>query len=35
VLIAAACVFYPVLLFGLRAVNVDDVRVVVGRAELA
>jgi O-antigen/teichoic acid export membrane protein len=35
VLVGAACVFYPALLFGLRAVNVDDVRVVVGRAELA
>ena len=37
VLIAAACVTYPALLFGLRALEVDDVRVVIGprRAQLS
>jgi O-antigen/teichoic acid export membrane protein len=31
VLVAAACVCYPALLFGLRAVGVDDLRVVMRR----
>jgi O-antigen/teichoic acid export membrane protein len=34
-LVAAACVTYPALLFGLRALEVDDVRVVIGRGTLS
>ncbi len=34
VLVAAACVCYPALLFGLRAVAVDDVRVVLSRGAI-
>ncbi len=35
VLVIAACLCYPALLFALRAVGMDDVRVVVGRRTLA
>jgi O-antigen/teichoic acid export membrane protein len=35
VLIASACVSYPALLFGLGALSLDDVRVVIGRERLA
>jgi hypothetical protein len=30
-LVLAACVCYPALLFSLRAVAIDDVRVLIGR----
>ncbi len=32
-LVAVACVCYPALLLGLRALDIDDVRLVLGRAE--
>jgi O-antigen/teichoic acid export membrane protein len=35
VLVVAACAIYPALLFGLRAVAVEDVRVVLGRGALS
>jgi O-antigen/teichoic acid export membrane protein len=35
VLVAAACVCYPALLFGLRAVDLDDLRVLLKRKALA
>jgi O-antigen/teichoic acid export membrane protein len=35
VLVAAACLFYPALLFGLRALGMDDLRVVLRRGTLA
>ncbi len=35
VLALAACVCYPVLLFGLRALSIDDVRVLLRREKLA
>ncbi|HEY4428392.1 MAG TPA: flippase [Solirubrobacteraceae bacterium] len=35
VLIASACVSYPALLFGLGALGLDDVRIVIGRERLA
>jgi O-antigen/teichoic acid export membrane protein len=35
VLVLATCVLYPALLFGLRAVGVEDIRVVLGRSALS
>ena len=34
-LIVTSCISYPALLFGLRALQIDDIRVVLGRERLA